>query len=73
MDEPSSFNSVAEKWHPEVTHYRKNVPTVLAATKIDLRNDKEVTERLAKVGKKTITEEEVGFPLNIVSIDTIAF
>ena len=73
MDEPSSFNSVAEKWHPEVNHYRKNVPIVLAATKIDLRDDKEATERLAKVGKKTITEEEVSFQLDIVSIDTIIF
>merc|ERR1712072_1553646 len=36
VDEPASFDNVAEKWHPEVTHYCPNVPIVLAGTKIDL-------------------------------------
>jgi len=33
----SSFESVKEKWHPEVAHYVPEALTILCATKIDLR------------------------------------
>jgi small GTP-binding protein len=36
----ASFESVKDKWFPEVDHYVKNVPTILVGTKVDLRNDK---------------------------------
>jgi len=36
----SSFESVKDKWHPEVDHYIKNVPTILVGTKVDLREAK---------------------------------
>ena len=65
MDEPASFDNVAEKWHPEVTHYCPNVPIVLAGTKIDLRDDKEITKRLARAGGTPITKEKVSLPLDI--------
>jgi len=37
----SSFESVKDKWHPEVDHYIKNVPTILVGTKVDLRDAKQ--------------------------------
>jgi len=36
----ASFESVRDKWHPEVDHYVKNVPTILVGTKVDLREAK---------------------------------
>jgi len=36
----SSFDSVREKWYPEVDHYVKDVPTILVGTKADLRDAK---------------------------------
>jgi len=36
----SSFDSVREKWYPEVDHYVKDVPTILVGTKQDLREAK---------------------------------
>ena len=68
MDEPDSFNNVAEKWHPELAHYCPNVPIVLAGTKIDLRDDKEITKRLARAGETPITKEKVSLPLDNVTI-----
>jgi GTPase SAR1 family protein len=36
----SSFESVKEKWSPEVDHYVPDVPTILVGTKADLRDTK---------------------------------
>jgi len=36
----SSFDSVREKWSPEVEHYVPDVPTILVGTKADLRDAK---------------------------------
>jgi len=36
----ASFESVKDKWFPEVDHYVKNVPTILVGTKVDLREAK---------------------------------
>lgn len=36
----SSFESVKEKWSPEVEHYVPDVPTILVGTKADLRDSK---------------------------------
>jgi len=37
----ASFESVKDKWFPEVDHYVKNVPTILVGTKVDLREAKQ--------------------------------
>jgi len=37
----SSFDSIREKWYPEVDHYVKDVPTILVGTKSDLRDAKQ--------------------------------
>jgi len=36
----ASFDSVKDKWYPEVDHYVKDVPTILVGTKADLREAK---------------------------------
>eukprot|EP01123_Difflugia_compressa_P004034 TRINITY_DN15374_c0_g1_i1.p1 TRINITY_DN15374_c0_g1~~TRINITY_DN15374_c0_g1_i1.p1 ORF type:complete len:273 (-),score=51.46 TRINITY_DN15374_c0_g1_i1:217-1011(-) len=36
----ASFESVKDKWYPEVHHYVKDIPTVLVGTKVDLREAK---------------------------------
>jgi len=36
----ASFDSIKEKWYPEVDHYVKDVPTILVGTKVDLRESK---------------------------------
>jgi Ras-related C3 botulinum toxin substrate 1 len=36
----ASYNSIKEKWYPEVDHYVKDVPTILVGTKVDLREAK---------------------------------
>jgi len=37
----ASFDSVKDKWYPEVDHYVKDVPTILVGTKADLREAKQ--------------------------------
>jgi len=36
----ASFDSIKEKWYPEVDHYVKDIPTILVGTKVDLREAK---------------------------------
>eukprot|EP01127_Copromyxa_protea_P008034 TRINITY_DN1830_c0_g1_i1.p1 TRINITY_DN1830_c0_g1~~TRINITY_DN1830_c0_g1_i1.p1 ORF type:complete len:122 (-),score=11.96 TRINITY_DN1830_c0_g1_i1:115-480(-) len=43
---PVSFENVRNKWMPELKHYCPDVPVILVGTKIDLRNDPDVIERL---------------------------
>jgi GTPase SAR1 family protein len=35
----SSFESIQEKWAPEIDHYIKDVPLMLVGTKVDLRKE----------------------------------
>ena len=47
------------KWYPEVAHFCPNVPIVLAATMVDLRDDSEVNEQLqVKYRRGPITYKE---------------
>jgi len=48
IDNPASFENVAEKWAAEVKHFCPNVPIILVGNKKDLRNDSNTIERLAK-------------------------
>ena len=43
---PASFESVKEKWYPEVSHHCPNKPIILVGTKLDLKDDKEIVEKL---------------------------
>ena len=52
---PNSFNNIEAKWYPEVRHHCPNVPTILVGTKLDLREDKETTEKLKEMKLAPIT------------------
>ena len=52
---PASFANVKEVWVPEIRHYMPDTPIILAATKVDLREDKEANERLAQMNLAPIS------------------
>lgn len=55
----SSFTNVKSRWLPEITKYAKDVPIVLVATKIDLRNDPaQIRQMQSKGAKGPITKPE---------------
>lgn len=43
---PTSFENVLIKWHPEVKHFCRDIPVVLIGCKTDLRKDKECARKL---------------------------
>ena len=54
---PSSYESIKEKWLPEISYHRKGTPFVLVGTKIDLRDDAATLEKLAKNKQTPLTKE----------------
>jgi len=55
---PVSFNNVKSKWAQEVTHHCPDAKILLVGTKSDLKDDKEVLEKLAKEGQQAITQQQ---------------
>ena len=55
---PSSLENILEKWIPEVRHYCPTAPFLLVGTQIDLREDKESLQQLAKINQKPSSSEE---------------
>jgi len=43
---PASLDNVKNKWKQEIDHHAPNVPKILVGTKMDLREDKTVLEKL---------------------------
>ena len=43
------------QWHPEISHHCPNTPVILVGTKLDLRDDKEISEKLKEKGLAPIT------------------
>ena len=58
IDSPDSFENIKEKWYPEISHYCPKTPIVLVGLKLDLRDDKETVEKLAKMELAPITYEQ---------------
>ncbi|KAF8298236.1 hypothetical protein DL93DRAFT_2122601 [Clavulina sp. PMI_390] len=54
VDSPESFESVVEKWFPEVQHHRPGVICVLVGTKVDLRDKPDVVADLAKRNQRPV-------------------
>ncbi|XP_065883451.1 cell division control protein 42 homolog isoform X2 [Dysidea avara] len=56
--DPSSLQSVGKKWVAEITHHCPGIPFLLVGTKIDLRDDPNIIEKLSENNQKPITVEE---------------
>ncbi|CAL8321666.1 unnamed protein product [Lota lota] len=52
---PTSFENVLVKWHPELKHFCKDIPVILIGCKTDLRKDKERIRKLKAVDQTPIT------------------
>ena len=55
---PASFENVKEKWFPEVHHHCPGVPCLIVGTQIDLRDDPQVLEKLARQKQRPVTPEQ---------------
>lgn len=55
---PASFENVKEKWFPEVHHHCPGVPCLIVGTQIDLREDPQVLEKLARQKQRPVTSEQ---------------
>ncbi|XP_072889822.1 ras-related C3 botulinum toxin substrate 1-like isoform X3 [Hemitrygon akajei] len=55
---PPSFINVHPKWSSEIKHHCPNTPIILVGTKMDLRDDKEMIEKLKERNMAPISREE---------------
>merc|ERR1719197_1322272 len=55
---PTSFENVAVKWHPEISHHAPEVPFILVGTKMDLRDDTDTVSKLKANAQKPISKAE---------------
>ncbi|KAI9349579.1 ras-related c3 botulinum toxin substrate 3 [Obelidium mucronatum] len=55
---PSSFENVKAKWYPEISHHSPNSPIILVGTKLDLRDDPEILNRLRSHRMSPVTHED---------------
>jgi len=58
---PSSFEHICTKWHPEITKYCPKQHILLVGTKTDLRNDPEIIAQLRYKFKMNPITYEQGF------------
>lgn len=54
----TSYNNVESSWIPEIRHYMPHAPIVLVGTKIDLRNNKQLLDRLRDRKETPVMFEE---------------
>ncbi|MGH0185015.1 UNVERIFIED_CONTAM: hypothetical protein FKN15_018232, partial [Acipenser sinensis] len=54
---PSSFENVREKWIPEISHHCPRTPFLLVGTQVDLRDDPNTVEKLAKNKQRPLAPE----------------
>ncbi|KAK9703533.1 GTP-binding protein Rho1 [Basidiobolus ranarum] len=58
IDNPISLSNIAERWHPEIEHFLKNVPFFLIGCKQDLRQDSSTIASLTRRGMAPVTYQE---------------
>jgi cell division control protein 42 len=49
---------VKEKWFPEVHHHCPGVPCLIVGTQVDLRDDGQVIEKLARQKQRPVGSEQ---------------
>ncbi|XP_010778608.1 rho-related GTP-binding protein RhoF [Notothenia coriiceps] len=55
---PTSYENVLIKWHPEVKHFCRDTPVILIGCKTDLRKDKECSRKLKAMNQVPVTYTE---------------
>jgi cell division control protein 42 len=55
---PVSFENIKQKWYPEIQLLCPGVPFIIIGTKIDLRDDPSVIEKLSRYQMRPITTEQ---------------
>jgi len=55
---PSSYDNVKKKWVPEILHHCQKTPFLLVGTQVDLREDGNTLDKLAKNKLRPITPEQ---------------
>jgi len=55
---PASFTNVKTKWYPEVSHHCPDAKIMLVGTKIDLKDNREVLEKLSQTGHSPISVQQ---------------
>ena len=56
--DPESYENLISKWHPEIQNYLPNVPIILVGTKMDLRNDRLLIEKMFAKKQSPITYQQ---------------
>ena len=54
---PVSYENVTAKWYPEVVHFCPDVPQILVGTKLDLRDDPVIRDKLASQNGEPVNTE----------------
>ena len=52
---PSSFESIKEKWVPEITLHRPKTPFLIVGTQVDLRDNPEIPTKLSGNNQTSVT------------------
>lgn len=55
---PTSLENVRAKWVPEIMHHCPITPIVLCATKVDLRDDPSISDKLAQRGARILLPQD---------------
>ncbi|CAG7829237.1 unnamed protein product [Allacma fusca] len=55
---PTSFENVKAKWYPEIHHHCQKAPFLLVGTQIDLRDNTNTVEALAKNKQRPVSTEQ---------------
>lgn len=56
---PTSLENVEAKWFPELKHHAPNVPIILVGTKLDLRDEPGVVQKLREQRLEPVSPEQV--------------
>lgn len=58
ISNPCSLDNIISKWHPEVSYHCPSTPVVVVGTKLDLRDDPSIIEKLENKKLKVVSYEQ---------------